>query len=325
MRGLAVLGLVLAGVPRAEYVRRHKASFLAGRGPVEVLVPYKDGGLAAPAKPLDTAVSPDDWAAALQGVVGSGESRFIFAPDMPKVMDYLGHKLGDKTTREKFTVQAAWGKKGGDAWNLVDVVEGAEAGFVVLGAHYDSVPPTGKSPGAEDNGSGVAALLSIAAKLRKGGQPKHSVYFVLFSAEEEGLLGSEAFAQELVQQKKAKDCKGAIVLDEVAFSRMDAEKVIFETSGRNDNNQRIVDTLARSSKDKTPHIDFMVNYGGFGSDHMSFLDRGMPAVLVIERDNLFYADNYAHTPKDVIANTRPKFGADISTLVGRAVWDLANA
>merc|ERR1719453_1803007 len=235
---------------------------------------------------------------------------------MPKVMDYLEGQLG-KTEREKFTVHAMGGS--GDAWNLVDVIEGSEAGFVVLGAHYDSVPPKGKSPGAEDNGSGVAALLSIAKKLKAGGKPKHSVYLVLFSAEEEGLLGSEAFAKELVKSGKQKDCKAAVVLDEVAFSRTDAEKVIFETSGKNDANQRIVDTLARASTDKTPHIDFVVNYDGFGSDHMSFLDRGMPAVLVIERDNLFYADNYAHTPKDVIANTKPKFGADISTLVGQAI------
>ncbi|HEX5387501.1 MAG TPA: M28 family peptidase [Gemmatimonadales bacterium] len=72
---------------------------------------------------------------------------------------------------------------------------------VVIGAHYDHLgigrPVNGDSiyDGAEDNASGVAGMLAIAqAFVHAGARPGRSVYFAAFGAEEEGLLGSEAFA-----------------------------------------------------------------------------------------------------------------------------------
>lgn len=57
---------------------------------------------------------------------------------------------------------------------------------VLVGAHFDSVPGC---PGADDNASGVAAMLAAAAALGGGG----GVGFVAFNAEEDGLLGSRDF------------------------------------------------------------------------------------------------------------------------------------
>jgi Zn-dependent M28 family amino/carboxypeptidase len=73
---------------------------------------------------------------------------------------------------------------------------------VAIGAHWDhhgiGRPVNGDSilNGALDNASGVAALLAVAdAYVRAGVRPKRSLLFVGFTAEEKGLLGSQAFAE----------------------------------------------------------------------------------------------------------------------------------
>merc|ERR1719217_689137 len=123
-------------------------------------------------------------------------------------------------------------KPGGKGENLLSQIPGSSGDrYILVGAHYDSIPRTGPAPGAEDNGSGVATLLSIAKLLKVKGQPNRSIHFVLFTAEEEGLLGSEAFVAQKGEQHLDK-CDGSIILDEVSFTKdPKKERLIFETSG----------------------------------------------------------------------------------------------
>lgn len=65
---------------------------------------------------------------------------------------------------------------------------------IILGAHRDAVAV---SPGADDNGSGVAAVLE-AARILKDYETYSTIVFILFDAEELGLLGSWAYADEAV-------------------------------------------------------------------------------------------------------------------------------
>ena len=71
---------------------------------------------------------------------------------------------------------------------------------VVVGAHLDSVGP---GPGINDNGSGSAALVELAQGLR-GVNPKNKIRFIWFSAEESGLLGSEAYVNRLPESERSK-------------------------------------------------------------------------------------------------------------------------
>jgi aminopeptidase YwaD len=64
---------------------------------------------------------------------------------------------------------------------------------ILIGAHYDAVPGT---PGADDNATGVAVLLELAAVFATT-PLKYPVRLVAFDLEEYGLLGSTAYAQEL--------------------------------------------------------------------------------------------------------------------------------
>ncbi|MGK3986857.1 M20/M25/M40 family metallo-hydrolase [Sorangium sp. So ce136] len=78
--------------------------------------------------------------------------------------------------------------------NLVARLPGADStGAVALVAHYDSVPG---SPGAADDGSGVAALLETLRALRSGAQLRNDVLLLFTDAEEGGILGGKAFMDE---------------------------------------------------------------------------------------------------------------------------------
>ena len=82
--------------------------------------------------------------------------------------------------------------------NILGLVEGTRVPdrYIVITAHYDHVGISEGQiyNGADDNASGVATMLEIAARL-KDAPPEHSVIFVAFDGEEHGLLGAKHFVQ----------------------------------------------------------------------------------------------------------------------------------
>lgn len=232
--------------------------------------------------------------------------------------------------------------------NIIGYLKGGDLAHevILLGAHYDSVNwenTGGSAPGVDDNGSGTALVLSVArvlAGLGKNFRPRRSVIFVAFNAEEEGLVGSEHFAKMYRNdgQEKFGDLKAVFIADEVAWpgSGQDRRQAIFETKGEGDETNAMVDTLAKLSmlKNKTSAIHgdgigddshhFVVNYHGFGSDHMSFLNEGIPAVLLIERDDDFHAKEWGHSSRDTFEHVDLSYGAAMTRLALRAVAAFAN-
>ncbi|MEU5995956.1 M20/M25/M40 family metallo-hydrolase [Spirillospora sp. NPDC047418] len=87
--------------------------------------------------------------------------------------------------------------------NVVADTERGDAGNVVLvGAHLDSVPA---GPGINDNGTGAAALLAIAGKIKDLGKGLHNrVRFAWWGAEEEGLRGSAHYVKSLPAGEREK-------------------------------------------------------------------------------------------------------------------------
>ena len=74
----------------------------------------------------------------------------------------------------------------------------SEKPFLVAATHYDTVP---KSPGADDNGSGMAVLLGCAKILSECCVPK-STMFIMFNCEEDGLLGSNDFVFRYLKENQ---------------------------------------------------------------------------------------------------------------------------
>ncbi|MGR7812291.1 M28 family metallopeptidase [Lacinutrix undariae] len=98
--------------------------------------------------------------------------------------------------------------KGVDAFNLIGVIEGTDPKlkdeYIIIGAHYDHIGISKKvvdndsiANGANDNAAGTSSVLAMAKYFSKSKSNKRSLLFVLFSAEEKGLLGSAHLAKRL--------------------------------------------------------------------------------------------------------------------------------
>jgi len=87
--------------------------------------------------------------------------------------------------------------------NIICTKEGNDNMYILICAHYDTILNTNtkdassRAPGANDNASGVSAILEIARILYNQPQMKYGIQYVLFSGEENGLLGSEHYAQHV--------------------------------------------------------------------------------------------------------------------------------
>ena len=100
--------------------------------------------------------------------------------------------------------------KGTKTYNVVGYLPGDDKElakeFIIIGAHFDHIGVVAEvdddniANGANDNATGCTAVISLAKQLAKSKQNKRSVLFVLFGAEERGLLGSEHLASVLKEK-----------------------------------------------------------------------------------------------------------------------------
>jgi carboxypeptidase Q len=115
------------------------------------------------------------------------------------------------TPRLEGRVENTLGKKPVPQWNTVGEIRGSDkpGEVVILGAHLDSWD---LGTGTTDNGTGSAVVIDAARTIAKSGvKPKRTIRFILFSGEEEGLLGSRAYAE--AHSAEADSIQAVLVLD----------------------------------------------------------------------------------------------------------------
>jgi len=172
----------------------------------------------------------------------------------------------------------------GSGRNVLAWLEGSDTHlkneFIVIGAHYDHLgmgafgsTSADQTPqihnGADDNASGVAALLDVAERLSKG-KPARSVLFIAFSGEEEGLLGSAAFASKPTRQLA--QARGMINMDMVG--RLGQGPLIVYGIGTAKEWKDVVSTAAAQEK-----VQLTLQDDGYGaSDHTSFYLKDIPVL-----------------------------------------------
>ncbi|RWS09053.1 uncharacterized protein B4U79_01234 [Dinothrombium tinctorium] len=130
------------------------------------------------------------------------EPRFT-AESRKKTADAIFERLSLytlETQKQKFVATGSNGRPV-EGTNVIGVIPGrnrgqAGNGLIVIGAHYDTVQ---SSPGVDDNGSGVVALLETARILSpKMGRFNNTIIFVAFDLGEKGILGSLAFVNQFL-------------------------------------------------------------------------------------------------------------------------------
>lgn len=186
----------------------------------------------------------------------------------------------------------------------------------ILCAHYDTVSD---SPGADDDTSGTAALL-VAASIMSQYEFNHTIKFVAFSGEEQGLLGSAVYAEEAAAQ--GWDIIGVLNCDMISYAEttLDGDNlVVFE----DDTSEWLYEYTSTINTIYSEFIDLTLEYGGWtwGSDHNSFWDNGYSAVFYYE----YTTTPYYHTPEDTIENINATYAVKNMRLICATLAELAGS
>ncbi len=171
--------------------------------------------------------------------------------------------------------------------------------IVLLIAHLDSRAatwPHNPAPGADDNASGAAAVLAAAKELA-GLDFAYTMRFALFTGEEQGMVGSNAYAQKVAAAGET--IIGVINLDMIAWDAKNDPDLDLHT--HNPTEADASDALAYFFANMIKVYDLallpqVLEDGTRSSDHSRFWDQGYPAILVIE--DYLNPDELAGEPRD---------------------------
>ncbi len=197
----------------------------------------------------------------------------------------------------------------------------------LITAHVDDMPAGPLAPGADDNGSGSVAVLT-AARLLATRHFSHTIRFVLFTGEEYGLRGSAAYAADCVAG--GENIQGVINLDMLGYNTGEPVFDVYARSGAGagafESRQLadiISDVVGIYNLDLVPRrIDLDKYPLREGSDQWSFLERGYPAILVIEDyAGGDFAPGY-HTTSDRLSTLDLDYYADVTRAAIAAIAQL---
>ncbi len=171
--------------------------------------------------------------------------------------------------------------KGYKSQNVVGLVKGSEQPeqYLIVSAHYDHIGHLGKETmlqGANDNASGVAMLLSLAEYFGKPeNQPKKSILFICFAAEEIGLLGSQHYVKNPLVPLEQTDF--VLNLDLMGSG----SEGITVVNGKELDLQYQLLTVVNEHHNYVPDIKNRANKAN--SDHFYFTEKEVPAFFVYAR------------------------------------------
>jgi len=183
----------------------------------------------------------------------------------------------------------------------------------VICAHYDTVPG---SPGADDDGSGVAAVLA-AAKTFSSYQFHHTVRFVAFSGEEEGLLGSHEYAREA--NESGENIMGVLNADMIGYTETETGRRTIEI--QEVTTSEWMTDLSINLTERYSMLNLSVSRAGSRpySDHHSFLSYGFNATFFFE----FEFNDYYHSSEDTIDKMDLDYATRVTRLMVGTLTELA--
>jgi hypothetical protein len=164
--------------------------------------------------------------------------------------------------------------------NVIGFIDNNATQTVVVGAHYDHLG-YGESGslhrgepaihnGADDNASGIAALIELAAYMKRYGK-KSNYMFIAFSGEEKGLLGSNYFVKHPTVDLK--NINYMLNMDMVGRLKPDEKVLIINGTGTSDRWKGLIDST------KTEGLKIKETDSGVGpSDHTSFYLQNIPVL-----------------------------------------------
>ncbi len=198
-----------------------------------------------------------------------------------------------------------------EAKNVVGEIRGREKPdeVVLLGAHLDSWD---LGTGAQDNGVNVALVVDVARAFKElGVAPRRTVRFVLFTGEEQGMLGSAAYVERHAAEL---DRFAGVVIFDIGSGRTTG----FFTNGRPELDAPIAAAMAAAG---LPALENPAD-GVDGTDNYDFLLAGVPN-LVANQDAAAYLPDY-HAESDSVDKVDEVEARRNLAVAAAVVWGLAD-
>lgn len=220
------------------------------------------------------------------------------------------------------------------AENVVAYVEGTDLKdeVIVVSAHFDHL---GKSDtvvynGADDNGTGTAALLEVAEALfmakKVGEGPRRSVMIIAFSGEEKGLLGSKAYAMNPIIpfEKTVADLNIDMIGRVDDAHQKDSSYIYiigsdFLSTGLHAINEAAAKNYSSIKLDYRYNTTTDPNRYYYRSDHYNFAKNNVPSIFYFSGTHADY-----HQPTDDIEKINFPLTTERTRLVFHTLWLLAN-
>ncbi len=226
--------------------------------------------------------------------------------------------------------------------NIVAIKEGKskKERIIIVNAHYDtiSVSKDGKfhyedwntpAPGANDDASGISALLEIARVLSEF-ETEATIHFIAFAGEEQGLVGSTLYAEKM--KNLSKNVEAVISMDMISNVKggngfLESSRVRVFSEDPNDSSSRELARYVKRIGERilpSMNVDliFRADRFGRGGDHTPFVLEGFPGIRFTEA-----RENYSiqHSPEDTIENLSVPYCANVARIVALSVLSLAMA
>jgi Peptidase family M28/PDZ domain/PA domain len=251
--------------------------------------------------------------------------------------------FADALPRASFKINLV--KKQAESYNVIGILEGIDANLkseaIVIGAHYDHLGKGGAGSlavnsseihhGADDNASGVAAMLELARTFAKEKKNKRTLVFIAFGGEEEGLIGSKfyvgnpAFPLAKTVAMINLDMVGRLNENKLTIGGIGTasewkslvegknklDVVATTTAIQPNGNAAVVDSQKLDSSD----FQLQLNEDGFGpSDHSSFYGKKIPVLFFFTGTHADY-----HKPTDTAEKINYEGLIKVTNFVGEIV------
>ena len=235
-----------------------------------------------------------------------------YAPQEPYKM-LLRQVAGKEPVRLELSLGGSFSAKPVQAYNVIGEIRGTEkpSELVIVGAHLDSWD---LGTGATDNATGSAICLELLRALQATGlKPKRTLRVVLFSGEEEGLLGSRAYVEA---HKAELDAIQAVLVHDMGTGMVRG----FDLQAREDARGLMAQAIAPLNDLGVRELPLRVMNS---TDHAPFDRAGVPAFAAIQ-EHVDYFEGTHHSQMDFPDHLQPDQLIQGAQAITVTAWELLN-
>ncbi len=273
-------------------------------------------------------------AAKVAGIITRGATELVTSGLHRITWDKLPTLPSVVLLRKQFEEIAAWLKDGKSVtlefdirnyfkkgpiklYNVIADIPGTELPdeYVIVGGHIDSWDG---ATGATDNGTGVSTALEAARILMKAGaRPRRTIRFMVWSGEEQGLLGSAAYVKA---HKELMPKISAVLVHDMGTNYLSG---IGGTEAMLSDLEQVFAPVKELDHDFPFAVRKVAGLSGGGSDHASFLSANVPGFFWRQDGKAVYRHTH-HTQFDTYDQAVPEYQKHSSLVIALGAYGIAN-